>query len=100
MYHPVFVFGVPLLVAAFGAPAVFILGHAAERDPAHLYLVFGTKPTLIDLLEHPDVREIGPYSPPFSRLVTTPAELHTSLVDQDYWFLPATVLAELCGIDL
>ena len=100
MSNPVLVFGLPLLVAALSAPTGFALENASKEDPADLYLVFGSKGALSDLLDHPDVKEIGPYRPPFSRLVTTSSQLHTSLVDQDYFLLPASVLAELCGVKI
>ena len=94
------VYAFPLLAAALGAPMSFVLAHHSQTDPSNLYLVLGTEQNLSDLLAHPDVSQIGPYSPPFSRLVTTTPELHTSLVDRNYWTVPATALAELCGIEL
>ena len=100
MPHSLLTLSLPLLAAALAAPVSFVLGHVSEADPANLYLVIGTEEVLNDLLQHPDVREVSPYRPPLSRLVTTTPELHASLVIRDYWTLPATALAELCGIEL
>ena len=91
---------VPLLAAMFAAPASVLLGHVSDADPADLYLVFGGAQVLDILLTDPGVQEVGPARAPFSRLITTTPEIHASLVDRNYWTLPASTLAELCGIDL
>ncbi len=90
---------IPLFAAAMAAPAVFVTSNVSKPDPGNLYLVFGTNQALDTLLDRPEVREAGPFRPPFGRMVTTTSAFHAFLVERHYWILPATQMAELCGIE-
>jgi hypothetical protein len=72
----------------------------SDSDPGDLYLVFGSDQMLRTLPDHPGVREIGPYSTRFARMVVLTTEFHGSLVERGYWILPATAFAEICGFDV
>lgn len=81
-------------------PLSFALGSNAMPDKSNLYLVVGSARTLDSVLAEPEVREIGPYRAPYARIVQIAPKFHTSLAAQVYWTLPATTLAELCGVKL
>ncbi len=90
----------PVLLALLAGPVGFAASQASRPDPSNLYLVIGARQTLDTALNRASVREVGPSRAPFARLVQMPPGFHAWLVNGGYLVLPASALAELCGIDL
>lgn len=100
MFRDCVLFSALITLVTVSGPMGFALSSHGNVDDAGLYLVVGTAPMLDRILVEPGIQEIGPYRAPFARIVHTSQDFHPSLVADGYWTIPATRLAELCGVQL
>lgn len=87
---------IPVLLALFAAPVATLLGQAGTRDDSHIYLISAAQFESA-LAYGPDVREIGPFRAPLARFVRLSPAVHDALIAQNYWIIPGSALAGLCG---
>ena len=82
----------------FSAPVAVVSQNLSQMDAAEIYVVIGKPHSLEPLLAHSEVKEIAPFRAPVALMVQIPSAIHTRLVELDYWVIPASRLATICGI--
>ncbi len=89
---------VPVVMASMAGPLALAANSVSERDHSDIYLLVGTSAALARIEAMPGIREIGPYRAPFARMIQARPDIHVELVRSRYWVIPASVLAEICGL--
>jgi hypothetical protein len=89
------------IVAVIG-PLSVIHSHSGQLDRGDLYVVlsFSSSSSFQEDLDLAGGRVLGPVHAIFSRLITVPPDGHSQLNFAGYRLLPASILADICGISV
>jgi hypothetical protein len=89
------------IVAVIG-PLSAIQSHSGQLDRGDLYVVlsFNSSSSVQEDLDLAGGRVLGPVHAIFSRLITVPPDGHSHLNLVGYRLLPASILADICGISV
>lgn len=89
------------IVAVIG-PLSAIQSHSGQLDRGDLYVVLSFIPSssVQEDLDLAGGRVLGPVHAIFSRLITVPPDGHSHLNLVGYRLLPASILADICGISV
>ncbi|SEN67193.1 hypothetical protein [Palleronia pelagia] len=99
MQNSVWIIGA-FVLALWAGPVASVSAKAGVPDPAGIYLVVGRgtgSDASAGLMSH-GVRELGLSRAPFGRLVVASPDQHRLLNQNGYLVLPASFLAEICGL--
>lgn len=91
-----------VIVSVFATLLPGMLGRLGHQDPSDVYLVltFGVAATEAALFAGTNVKPLGPFDTPFSQFVQADLSVHSGLVEDGFWVIPGSFLAELCGVSI